>query len=65
VESQMLHFLSVFTDRVRQPSTTVMVEPLYRMCGRFAYLCVAFQRHIWVSYWGFAVVKRFVKVCEF
>ncbi|MCB4762102.1 MAG: hypothetical protein LGB06_07605 [Sulfurovum sp.] len=63
VESQTRHFLSVLTDRVCQPSTTVRVEMW--MCGRFAYLCVAFQRHIWVSYWGFAVVKRFVKVCEF
>ena len=29
-----------------RPSATVRVVPLYQMCGRVAYLCVAFLRHI-------------------
>ena len=41
-----MHFLSVFTDRVPQPSATVKVVPFYQMCGRIVYLRVAFPRHI-------------------
>ena len=41
-----MHFLSDLTDRVHQPLATVRVAPLYQMCGRVAYLCVAFLRHI-------------------
>ena len=41
-----MHFLSVLTDRVHWPSATLRVAPLYRMCGRVAYLCVAFPCHI-------------------
>ena len=40
------HFLSVLTDRVHQPLTTVRVVPLYQMCGRVAYLRVAVLPHI-------------------
>ena len=40
------HFLSVLTDRVHQPLATVRVVPLYQMCGRVAYLHVAFLPHI-------------------
>ena len=32
--------------KVHQPSPTVRVAPLYQMCGRVAYLCVAFLPHI-------------------
>ncbi len=41
-----MHFLSVLTDRVHQPLATVRVAPLYQMCGRVAYLHVAFLPHI-------------------
>ena len=41
-----MHFLSVLTDRVCWPSATVRVAPLYQMCGRVAYLHVAFPSHI-------------------
>ena len=46
------HFLSVLIDRVRRPLATVRVAPLYWLCGRVAYLHVAFPCHIG-------------KVCEF
>ena len=41
-----MHFLSVLTDRVHEPLATVRVAPLYQMCSRVAYLCVAFLPHI-------------------
>ena len=47
-----MYFQSVLTDKVHQPLATVRVVPLYQMCGRVAYLCVAFLPHI-------------AKVCEF
>ena len=34
------------TDRVHQPLATERVVPLYQMCGRVAYLRVAFLPHI-------------------
>ena len=40
-----MHCLSVLTGRVHRPSATVRVAPLYRMCGRVAYLHVAFPCH--------------------
>ena len=46
VKSQKTHLLSVLTDRVCWPSAIVRVTPLYWMCGRVAYLCVAFPHHI-------------------
>ena len=39
------HFLSVLTDRVHWPSAPVRVAPLYQMCGRVAYLHIAFPCH--------------------
>ena len=45
-KSQRIYFQSVLTDRVRQPSDTLRVAPFYWMCGRVAYLCVAFPHHI-------------------
>ena len=44
-KSERPHLLSVLTDRVCQPSATVRVAPLYWMCGRVAYLHVAFPCH--------------------
>ena len=41
-----MHFPSVLTDRVHQPSATVRVVPLYWMGGRVVYLRVAFPCHI-------------------
>ena len=41
-----MYFQSVLTDKVHQPLATVRVVPLYQMCGRVAYLCVAFLPHI-------------------
>ena len=41
-----MHFLLVLTDRVHRPSAIVRVTPLYGMCGRVAYLRVAFLQHI-------------------
>ena len=46
MKSERTHFLSVLTDRVCQPSATVRVAPLYWMCGRVAYLHVAFPCHV-------------------
>ena len=46
MKSERMHFLSVLTDRVRQPLATARVAPLYWMCGRVAYLHVAFPCHI-------------------
>ena len=58
-KSQRMHFLSVLFERVRWPLATVRVAPLYRMCGRVAYLCAAFPHHIASIMPGF--VKKFVK----
>ena len=41
-----MYFQSVLTDKVHQPLATVRVAPLYQMCGRVAYLCVAFLPRI-------------------
>ena len=41
-----MYFQSDLTDKVHQPLTTVRVVPLYQICGRVAYLCVAFLPHI-------------------
>ena len=41
-----MHLQSVLTDRVRWPSATLSVAPLYRMCGRVLHLCVALPCHI-------------------
>ena len=45
-KSQRTHFLSVLTDRVHWPSAIVRVTPLYWLCGRVVYLCVALLHHI-------------------
>ena len=56
-KSQRMYFQSVLTDKVHQPLSTVRVVPLYQMCGRVAYLCVAFLPHIakvcekFVNFW--------------
>ena len=41
-KSWRMHFLSVLTARVHWPLAVVRVTPLYWMCGRVAYLHVAF-----------------------
>ena len=61
MESQRNHFLSVLTDRVRWPPATVRVAPLPWMCGRVAYLPVAFLHHIAGIVPSFCVSE---KVCE-
>ena len=45
-KSQRMHFLTVLANRVRWPLATVRVAPLYQVCGRVAYLCVAFPCQI-------------------
>ena len=47
---------SILTDKVHQPLATVRVVPLYQMCGRVAYLCVAFFAPYCKGLW---------EVCEF
>ena len=37
-----MHPQSVLTDRVRWPSATLSIAPLYRMCGRVSHPSVAF-----------------------
>ena len=49
-----MYFQSVLTDKVHQPLATVRVVPLYQMCGRVAYLCVAF-------FAPWPILQRFVK----
>ena len=51
-----MHFLSVLPDRASRPSATVRVASLYRICGRVAYLRIAFPHRITKVWW---------KVCEF
>ena len=46
VRSHRTHLLSVLTDRVCRPLAIIRVAPLYLMCRRVAYLCVAFPHHI-------------------
>ena len=41
-----MHLQSVLTDRVRWPSATLSIAPLYQMCGRVSHLCVAFPCHV-------------------
>ena len=58
-KSQRTHFLSVLTDGVCRPLAIVGVTPLYWMCGRVAYLCVAFLHHIAEVFEKFMNFNRF------